>query len=209
FRMELHGKNIGACRGSGKTQAVLAATGDLVFRQVHHAVTVHKIETREILDTFPHGMRFLLHLVPAHVRHFQALAEFAVTLTEMHHATGKQAKAFDAVVFLAAFHQRLHADTDTKQRLTTGSHFKNGLVETAGAQFLHAVTDRADTGKYDPVGGNRHRRIGGHDNTLAISHFFQCFRGRVQIAHAVIEYGNCFTHNCLTWFRSGCPWWTA
>src|SRR5690606_4299292 len=121
-------------------------------------------------------------------RHFQALAKFAVTLAEVRDATGKQAEAFDTVVFLAAFHQRLHADANAEQRLATGGHFEDRLVKTARTQFLHAITDRADAGKHDPVSGNRHRRIGGHDNTLAISHFFQRFRGGVQIAHAVIEY---------------------
>src|SRR5690606_28320489 len=147
-----HGKIVAASRRGRTAQAAPGPTGSLVFLRVVHAVTLHEVDTRKIVDAFPHGMRLLLHLVPAHVRHLEAFAEFAITLTEVCDATGKQAKAFDAVVFLAAFHQRLHAHANDEQWLATGGHFKDRLDKTARAQFLHAITDRTDAGKHDPVG---------------------------------------------------------
>ena len=74
FGVELNGKDIIPPHRTGKGDAVLGRSRHHRRISRLHAITVHKIKARAIGNPVPQDMRLLLHAVPAHVRHLEALA---------------------------------------------------------------------------------------------------------------------------------------
>src|SRR5690606_4122260 len=149
-----------AARGrSSKPHTIIATAGHRILRHLHHVVGVHKIEAAEVRKALPERMRRLPYLVPAHVRHFHALAELIHLIGEPAHHAGKQPQAVNTVVFLTVAHQRLHANTDAQQRPALGGHAEDRLVQLTLFQHRDTVTNGANTGKDHAISGTNHRRV--------------------------------------------------
>src|SRR3546814_2922948 len=106
----------------------------------------------------------LLDLIPTHVRYLQVLAVLVQVLAEEAHLTGEQTDAIDAIVLLAALHQRLHADADA-EKWAVLADFADQLVEAQPADLGHAVANRADAGKHHAVGLTDDLRIRSEEHT--------------------------------------------
>src|SRR5690606_6087593 len=63
-------------------------------------------------------------------------------------------------------------------------------IEAQATDFGHAVTDRADAGEHHPVGLADHRGVAG-DQHLAGADMLQGLGHRVQVAHAIVDNGDC------------------
>src|SRR6185437_14054435 len=118
FRMKLDGENIIPCYGASKRKRIKTVSRRRFRTGGFDIVTVHEIEPRILRDTLPQGMPDnLMHLVPAHVRHFEPellmLAGF-VDLSRTHyrcrgkapHCARYNAQAGD-VAFLTTIEQHL------------------------------------------------------------------------------------------------------
>src|SRR5688572_15767041 len=116
------------------------------------AVAVHEINMVAAGDVVEQrrGPREL-ELIPAHVRHRQALA-----VGEAADASRKQAETRD-VAFLGRFEQQLHADADTQQGLP---QVTDRPRQISVAQPLHAISRGADAGKNHVRGCSQRRRVG-------------------------------------------------
>src|SRR5690606_16443245 len=187
--MELHGETRAIGQRRGEILAVVAAPDHVTRIAGLDVIAVHEVEAAIVRNAVPERMvHRLLDLVPAHVRHLEALAVLLQVLAEEAYLTGEQADAIDPVVLLAALEQRLHADADAEER-AVDADLAHQLVETQAADLGHAVADRADAGKHHAVGFTDDLRIAGHQH-LAGTDVLQRLGHRVQIAHAVIDDGD-------------------
>src|SRR5690554_124372 len=140
------------------------------------------------------GLR-LTHLIPAHVRHLQALAQVSVAICKAHHLARKYAQALNTAIFFAMTHQCLHANTDTQKRGATADNFTYCLIQPTLVQLSHTVTDSAHTRKDNSVGSGNHCRVRGDYYLLTTSDFLKRFRHGVQVTHTVIKDGDGLSHN--------------
>ena len=136
----------------------------------------------------------LLHLVPAHVGHFQALAVFREVVTEIAYLRRKQADAVNAAVLFTAGHQGLHAHADAKKRailrdLTNQIHYPETM------HFGHTVANGTNAREDDTIGFTDFFGVVGDQHGGVRGNVLNCFFGRVKIAHAVVDNGNGF-HGC-------------
>src|SRR5690606_15510793 len=169
--------------------AVMAATYHMPRIAGLDVVAVDEVEAPHVRNAVPERMVFRVpDLVPAHVRHLEALAIFLQILAEEAYLAREQADAVNAVVLFAALQQRLHADADAKER-AVDADFAHQFVEAQAANLGHAVADRAHARKYHAIGFTDDLCIAGHQH-LAGPNMLQRLGNRMQVAHAVIDNGN-------------------
>ena len=197
FRVELHCKHVIARNGHIKVDPVVTAGRYQITRLRLNVVAVYKVEAAAVFDVGPKRMGLrLIHLVPAHVRYFQAftLGILKVVTEEIHPAL-ELAQTVDAIIFLGKLHQRLITDADAQKRLAGQDRLTHFCIHTQATDFSHAVADRPHTGQQHPVGRTYLFRISGHPYFNAGLNVLQCLGYRVQIAHAVVD--NCNTAHDL------------
>src|SRR5574343_804072 len=135
-------------------------------------------------------MWLLTHFVPAHVRHFQALAarQHHFVIGEALDVAGKDAERRH-IAFVTVLEQHLFADADAEKRLVLGCS-QHCAAQAAGVEFGHAVGHRTLTGEDDALGGRDDGRISGDNHRLAASNMFQRLGHRTQVTHAVVDDGD-------------------
>src|SRR5574343_1098170 len=135
-------------------------------------------------------MWLLTHFVPAHVRHFQALAarQHHFVIGEALDVAGKDAERRH-IAFVTVLEQHLFADADAEKRLVLGGS-QHRAAQAAGIEFGHAVGHRTLTGEDDTLGGRDDGRISGDNHRLAAGNMFQRLGHRTQVAHAVVDDGD-------------------
>jgi len=112
-------------------------------------------------------------------------------------------KAVDAIIFLRVRHQGLHADANGQHRLSVHvQHLIQQLIAAEATDRFHTVTDTPNTRENNPVGIKDSLRFMA-DHDLGSPHVLQRARHRVQVAHAVIDYGNPVGHGLQNPFGRG------
>ena len=203
FRVELHREARALGQRCGEIDAVMPATDYLARIARRNVVAVYKVETRQVGDAVPQRViDFLLHFVPAHVRHLEMLAVFVQVLAEELHGAREQADAINTAVLFAAVEQGLHADTNTEKRtiLTDFTHLR---VKTQATDFGHAIADRTHTREHYAVGFANHAGIAGNQHPTG-ANVLQRLGHRVQVTHAVIDYRHCL-HQSTPLVEGICP----
>src|SRR5688500_1955405 len=102
----------------------------------------------------------LRDLIPTYVRYLEPLTVVRLLkrVTEIAYASGQQAQTRRTAIFLAEFHQGLHAHTQTQKRLGS-RRFTHRPLETAAREFAHAVTCSTLAREYHAFRGTHLRRI--------------------------------------------------
>src|SRR5690606_30891694 len=84
FRVELHCKDVISRHRGRQVDSVPGAAGQVGVAFRFGVVAVYEVETVAVRDVVPEWMVYgVVHLVPAHVRHFQAFAVFSEVVAEV------------------------------------------------------------------------------------------------------------------------------
>ena len=191
------------CRAT--CEAVIKGACDHSVVIGHYMVAVNKIKTRAGLDVAPQGViDGRPHGVPAHVRHLQPLTLVAAMRRAKEGNLARQhIKAVDAAIFLRVRHQGLHADANGQHRLAVHvQHLIQQLITAEATDRFHTVTDAPNTWENNPVSVKDSLRFMA-DHDLGRSNVLQRARHRVEVAHAVIDYGNPLGHGLQNPFGRG------
>ena len=125
------------------------------------------------------------------MRHFQPRARaIAQLVSEIAHIALRQSQTIDSAVFLRTLHQRLHADTDRQHR--AGLHrLGDHPADIEPVDFGHAIANRADAWKDDPVRLRDRFRVRGDRHVDIEIEFAADMLHRLgdgmQIAHTVVD----------------------
>ena len=185
--MKLERRDIVLGHCGAETRTVLGAAQAVLGVFELREVAVHEVEPGLIRHALPQRVRaILLHLVPAHVRHFQALAFAGGGVLETGHGARDQAQRVDAVVLVAAIQQHLHAQADAQQRLVLRG-LDHHLVQLQSPQLIHAAAHAAHAGQHQAVTLEQFFRVIADLHPVRITDSLQRFGQRVQVAHAVIN----------------------
>src|SRR5690606_36238871 len=160
-------------------------------------VAVHEVKTLAVVYALPDRMCCALvlpDLVPAHMRHFEPFTVFFQLMPEKINAAREQVNTTDALVFLTAVQQGLHADTDTQQG-PVAADFADQLVDAEAAHLGHTVTDGADTGKNYVVCIADNSGIGGNLDPYIRCHMLNGLADGMEVAHAIIDDSDGFHSN--------------
>ena len=191
------------CRTTRKSVVKRSRYDCLAIR--HYVVAVNKIKTRVGLDAAPQWViDGRPHGVPAHVRHLEPLTLVAaMRLTKEGNLARQHIKAVDTAIFLRVRHQGLHADANGQHRLAIHiQHLIQQLITAEATDRFHTVTDTPNTRENNPVGIKDSLGFMA-DHDLGSPHVLQRARHRVQVAHAVINYGNPVGHGLQNPFGRG------
>ena len=145
-------KNVIPRHGTRKKSTVVSLRRNMGFFKRSCIKAMHKVKTAAIWHARPDRMRLgLQHLVPAHLRHFEAAAIGlgAALQVKFDHFAANQTQT-RRVTFLTVVEQHLHAHADAKQRFF-GRRVKHRFEQTRLAQLGHAVAHRALAGQHHAV----------------------------------------------------------
>ena len=182
FGVELSSDEIAALDSADElTVVVRDASGKGGIRRTR-VVGVDEVKVGIWLLVGPSGIEGVdeAHLVPAHVRDFQAGPG-----READNFTLENAEASDAGVFLTALKKGLITDADAEEGAISANPFAQRFDKTLAGQAGHGVVETALTGKDEGVHiGKAFRRadVGGFDPGMT-----QSIPHALQIAAAVID----------------------
>ena len=168
LRVALDGEDIIPRHRAGKGDAVTGLPRNASSIRWIDEIAMPEIEPCPIINAAPEWMRFdLLHLVPAHVRHFQPVARQCPHLFggKAPDRTGKDAQPIH-IPFFAVLKKHLLADADPEKRFTSRGLDDSG-AQAARIKFAHAVRHGALPGENHTVGRRHDGRLRRHDNILA------------------------------------------
>ena len=147
LRVELGGDDVVAGKGAGEGDAVVGLADNAFAVVGRRVVAVDEVEVGVVRYAVEDGVRpASSHLVPAHVRHFQAVGQ-------SQDAAGKDVEAGVLAALLADGQERLEAHADAEVGPAARHEGADGLDEGALAQVAHGVGGGADAGHDDDVRG--------------------------------------------------------
>jgi len=156
--VKLAGKDVALPDAGGKRIPVDGGRVDETFVCWLGVKGVHEVEMERSRRIFPEQKTAIFgsHLVPAHVRNFQA-----EVIAELHHLAFEESEAFQPRRFYGTFEKNLVTEADAEERAVLAKPFENGVAELLAIQILYAVAERPDTGKKETVDrikvrGSRH-----------------------------------------------------
>jgi hypothetical protein len=97
------------------------------------------------------------------------------------------------IAFFAAFEQHLQADADAEKRFGA-RRLEHRRTQAPGIQLAHAVGHCALAREYHALGLPHEPGIGGNVNLGIRRDVLQRLGYRAQVAHAVVNDGDCITH---------------
>src|SRR5690554_2318342 len=180
--MELHSKNIVARQRRSELDTVRRGRRHIACRCGADIVAVHEIEMTVLRYVPPQRMRpRLMDLIPAHMRHLETGPS-----GETRHLAGDDSQPCRAAVLFAAVEQRLHAETDAKERPGTND-FTQGIDQLEAAQFCHAIAQRAEAGQQDAIGAQHRLAIAGNDDPSSVGDMLESLAYGTDVPHSVID----------------------
>ena len=99
-------------------------------------------------------------------------------------------------MLLAAGRHQLHADANAEERPRLVAHRFGHRLDHAVkcVETPAAIGEGADAGQYNAIGAKHRFGVAGHNDLFRLLHAprgpLECFRGRMQIAGAVVDDGN-------------------
>ena len=145
-----------------------------------------------------------MHLVPAHVWHFQLVAlRIGQTRGKSPDLPGEHPET-RCITLFAVLEKHLEAHANAEKRLSFPDHIRNHAIEATRTNFAHTVRCGALPRENDPSGRGNHSGLAGHGDVSIWRNFAHSLLHRAQVAHTVID--DCdINHGVLTGF----PWWKA
>src|SRR5690606_27515384 len=188
--VELHCKDVVSRHRCRQVDTIMGAASHIGAAFGFGVVAVHKVEAVTVRNVVPERVvQRVVHLVPAHVGHFQAFAVFGEVVAEVADFRREQADAFHTAVFFAAGHQGLHTNANAEERSVLGDFF-NELNHAQTVHFGHAVADAAYTGQNHPVSFTDFGGIVCNQYGAVRGHVLYGFASGMQVAHTVVDAGD-------------------
>ncbi len=193
FGMELHADQIVARHRRDQPAAVVGHRRHVMAVLGHEVIGMQEIG---LAGFDQRGVGGGDHVVPAHVGDLDR----GVGPLDQPHLAADPAQSRGDAVLHAAIRQQLHAHADAQERRTADQHpFGHRLDHVRDrAQAIGAGAEAADAGQDDPVGRADDFGIGGQGDVFSPGGL-QGIGDRMQIARAVIDQGQNFSHRAGPW----------